>query len=1513
MGSMQPLPKISDSINQIPWRVKMRPEPIIAQSVNSDKSTISRSQTQGPALKIYKGFLTPEGEAQTFYESLVDGDGDCGFTVLGIAREELADTLEALSEKPAARDFLCEEIYEIFRTNGLPSPDGWEQLRDDYDDSVGRYNAFIGPVLKRICPENTPEIGSPEANILLESLRASGEVILLGLAEERHREVVQKEQGIKDFCKQQEIFSYYVQSYRETPLWLGYKSALLYAKSKNISLYVWKCSEISGQVKLMGSQASNDPSAPKPVHMLMTSSYTHYNRLETEEDFVQRQLQLKHDDDYEKIVLQKEELVKSKISEFFVNEFLILKNKDEKSPEAIQFFDLIYAMLFFGKKDSAKNSAALSRELEEKRKELNKKNLEIFRAETMLEPVLYDQSPQGNSRDQDTTSFLLPATIRKEYVDHNRWNLEEPEPKGFRDKLQLDNLIARIGTFFGPNSPLFSEKKEVLIRNILSGNYGDKFEWAFNGENNSYHFFREEHSGESALLIEDKANPFSEDSIVFCSEREFHLSESNHALSRSDDGTGVRLLSAPRHKIVHALNGKDKGRGLIGTKALGKGIFEYLTHFEYLQDASGKSMKSLQDEMIKKLFRGNQSIVSHVLMVFSRLRELLKLSDFELIKKLGELSNDQELRFGLNIYFAERSPTGEMNGDAFFKNISLIGRVNEGNRSLLQMIRDFFYEKGIQLCSERAVCERYFDAFMEDPDQWLCQVEFANLKAGTWNASSIATKLSSVPPDWFRLSPLNREEIVKVIKSMLESQALPEETKVHAENFVQDINAIVTLEILRCYAESCHMKNITEFSVVDFFVPPGNHCSPKTGRLKIKANYDISHGNKHGISVIFFRDAYHLLTPMINQLVTFVGNFLSEARQATEKFLLSYFVSPKSPPINNNYHQHIMNKFAEAEVALQRKKDIEVKKENKIVSAIKLLSEDIDFVARQAERREERLTRFERFLLQNTVQSLKQKLLEPLALELFGTRPVNELQLITLGRVLSKLGTNISEIQDEYHNNLFALAIQHEFSPDILRGFFYENASDNLLEGVFGQSIAFSNSRALIIAPQDKKDGTLLRALHESAVKDRGVKGSQNISKYKISLEHAVNNLRALLRDRRLYDGSILFEKLSELTLGFLDDLSQYEKDLITDLEKDPPKLLGKLIDRLENRSEIFVEILHCLFHFIITSDYNWLNKIEQLYEKAESVFFQKAKSRLLNRTKKFIGALKEVLKQFPNLALTYEDSLHQLKLKEKGKELLNEQMEVRRLNQSLKQKEAEILEHKNTISALNAESKKKDAVIKTKDEALNSMTKQFNDKKSELEEREAAMNQEKVLINQDHDRITKALTEKNEILTKENTELKAALDLRNREINTLGRQLDDINKELGQKQIVVDERALMIQAQDAKIGEKKEVIKGLKKELDGVKAKLRERELRDEIKEELIGKKKKEKKKEKKRGKIKASQANTEVAGPPAAEASASRYSSPGPGLFKPTQVNLIAEEQNQDLASEKKAEFSHGSSGGI
>jgi DNA repair exonuclease SbcCD ATPase subunit len=523
--------------------------------------------------------------------------------------------------------------------------------------------------------------------------------------------------------------------------------------------------------------------------------------------------------------------------------------------------------------------------------------------------------------------------------------------------------------------------------------------------------------------------------------------------------------------------------------------------------------------------------------------------------------------------------------------------------------------------------------------------------------------------------------------------------------------------------------------VLDLFIAPYKTLSPGVGRLKLKSQKVFNGGVSDAVSVIYFQNSFYLLSPVVNQLESFVGNFFKETTQEMREFLLPYFEMPKSSPKDNNYHLYIMNKFGEVETALRLKMSKKQKEEEKIQYEIRLLLEEHFFAVNQAGLKEKRLAGFES-LPQATREQLNTRLLQPLVEKLFDSKPISNALFDILGRVLCRRGINISELKDEYQSSLFEIASQGEFSADILRGLWdKENTAGGALEGIFGITPEFEDFQTA--SPQSRLP---LQLLHQAAVQTRGLKASSGISKYQSGLEHVVKSLRGLLRDKRLQDGSQLFRKLCELTEPYLNKLGQYEEELITDFQKDLPGFFGRMVDRLPNRSEILIEILHYLFNFINTGDYKWLNEIQLLYKKSESVFFRKeSSSRLLKHTKQFLDDLETVLKEYPNLPLVYQEYRHKLALEDRDKELLHKRITVKGLERQVKElqqsgeekderledQDQKIKEHESTIEAWGKKIKEDERTITKLKEELEIVKKDLESAKSQPQQKNSTHKKE--------------------------------------------------------------------------------------------------------------------------------------------------------------------------------------------
>lgn len=174
-------------------------------------------------------YLPGKKEAVMFTEEKVLGEGDCGFITIGASRDEVADVLLLCINDQSVCEQLWEEVYEAFLTNNLvPTPE-FLKLYDAYQ--------------------------KPDAN-------------------EKTREKIR--QKLVQYCQKEKVIKLYIEAYRHN-LWLGFKSALLFAKLTDMTLYVWAKAEDSQQLILKGSNISAKPE--RVIHMLLTSGFIHFNLL----------------------------------------------------------------------------------------------------------------------------------------------------------------------------------------------------------------------------------------------------------------------------------------------------------------------------------------------------------------------------------------------------------------------------------------------------------------------------------------------------------------------------------------------------------------------------------------------------------------------------------------------------------------------------------------------------------------------------------------------------------------------------------------------------------------------------------------------------------------------------------------------------------------------------------------------------------------------------------------------------------------------------------------------------------------------------------------------------------------------------------------------------------------------------------------------------------------------------------------------------------------------------------
>lgn len=224
---------------------------------------------------ILTSLLVNEAAPQRFVEEPVAGDGNCGFNVLGIEREELVNVLLSCSGDLDAREAVVEDIFELAELkqfDPLFQPLLAELIakgraaQDVYHQTVADFYYALNYNHKECDFDEMLEV------VLASGNEALNECILL------QRSLFDKaDSDLYDFCCTEDIYRKYIESYRGN-LWISRRCAVLYGKYKGISVYIWQHDfNASSQLVLLDFTVSTNKDAPV-VHMLWKDG-NHFNRL----------------------------------------------------------------------------------------------------------------------------------------------------------------------------------------------------------------------------------------------------------------------------------------------------------------------------------------------------------------------------------------------------------------------------------------------------------------------------------------------------------------------------------------------------------------------------------------------------------------------------------------------------------------------------------------------------------------------------------------------------------------------------------------------------------------------------------------------------------------------------------------------------------------------------------------------------------------------------------------------------------------------------------------------------------------------------------------------------------------------------------------------------------------------------------------------------------------------------------------------------------------------------------
>jgi Putative nucleotidyltransferase substrate binding domain/Putative nucleotidyltransferase DUF294 len=227
----------------------------------------------------------PNNDTQTeFEEHFVPPDGNCGFTTLGVERQELVGVLLSLENDLSARMSLAEVIENALRSQEIEPPDteGQNLMKAVYDEQ-DNLDKLFRKTLDTLTDETTKRL---ECDQLITWLQNNNRANQAQALIECRLAVHQAERKLEVYCQSQAVFLHYIQSFVDADLWLDYESALLYAKQTNTKLYIWKKEENnSSQLTLIKYHevTDNANTTQNEIHMLFTGGFTHFNLLSIKE------------------------------------------------------------------------------------------------------------------------------------------------------------------------------------------------------------------------------------------------------------------------------------------------------------------------------------------------------------------------------------------------------------------------------------------------------------------------------------------------------------------------------------------------------------------------------------------------------------------------------------------------------------------------------------------------------------------------------------------------------------------------------------------------------------------------------------------------------------------------------------------------------------------------------------------------------------------------------------------------------------------------------------------------------------------------------------------------------------------------------------------------------------------------------------------------------------------------------------------------------------------------------
>ncbi len=317
-----------------------------------------------------------------FEEHAVKGDGNCGFTALATNRAEVVALFLDCAAQAETRKFLAPEIKALLRENRQLSLHTeqtrklfaeWDALDNKNDELVRSVNDQLEQFSADAKSPFTFHRQGLEGliKLLTTSSEPSQQKSLRDLQQFQLR-LSQLHEQLDVCCASIELFYRYVQQSLGGTEWLGYRSALLFARLKNYSVYIFhqpyaKHSDITLLEKHESANAINT------FYLLHTGRYTHYNILtetnvplakDSKETLKEKLLTMQGI--YQAVSLKLKELLSSIIAESIADYHVLTKQHPpcdytfialgSLAREAITpYSDLEFGLLIEDKQDKASN------------------------------------------------------------------------------------------------------------------------------------------------------------------------------------------------------------------------------------------------------------------------------------------------------------------------------------------------------------------------------------------------------------------------------------------------------------------------------------------------------------------------------------------------------------------------------------------------------------------------------------------------------------------------------------------------------------------------------------------------------------------------------------------------------------------------------------------------------------------------------------------------------------------------------------------------------------------------------------------------------------------------------------------------------------------------------------------------------------------------------------------------------------------------------------------------------